>query len=81
MSHTRVGGPAVRLEGRPDPPGTIGDGGLGTSVSDLARWLQACNAAAFGFEVQRPLFCAEQFQAPSTEAGSSDGQDRLKAKR
>ena len=49
MSDTRVGGPAVRLEGRPDPPGTIGDGGLGTSVSDLARWLQACNAAAFGF--------------------------------
>ncbi len=53
LSDTRVGGPAVRLEGMRDPPGTIGDGGLWTTISDLARWLQACNASAFGTEIQR----------------------------
>ncbi len=53
LANTRMGGPAVRLQGRPDPPGTIGDGGLWTSASDLTRWLQACNASAFGGEVQR----------------------------
>lgn len=53
LSDTRVGGPAVPLDGRPDPPGTIGDGGLWTSISDLTRWLQACNATAFGADVQR----------------------------
>lgn len=53
LPDTRLGGPTVRLEGRADPPGTIGDGGLWTSLCDLTRWLQACNEAAFGAEVQR----------------------------
>ena len=53
LPDTRLGGPVVPLAGRPDPPGTIGDGGLWTSVRDLTRWLQACNEAAFGLDVQR----------------------------
>lgn len=53
MTDTRLGGPAVHLPGRPDPPGTIGDGGLWTSASDLIRWLQACNRSVFGPEVHQ----------------------------
>lgn len=53
LPDTRLGGPAVRLEDTPDPPGTIGDGGLWTSVLDLTRWLQACNMAAFGARTQQ----------------------------
>lgn len=53
LHDTRLGGPSVPLPGSPNPPGTIGDGGLWTSVHDLTRWLQACNAAAFGAEVHQ----------------------------
>jgi CubicO group peptidase (beta-lactamase class C family) len=53
MTDTRLGGPAVQLTGRPDPPGTVGDGGLWTSASDLIRWLQACNRSVFGTEVHQ----------------------------
>ena len=53
LTDTRFGDPPVRLPDRPGPPGTIGDGGLWTSVGDLTRWLQACNAAAFGTAAQQ----------------------------
>jgi len=53
LPHTRFGDPAICLPDRPDPPGTIGDGGLWTSVGDLTRWLQACNEAAFGADTQQ----------------------------
>lgn len=44
LADTRLGGPTVSQPGVPDPPGTIGDGGLWTSVTDLTCWLRACNA-------------------------------------
>ena len=41
LSDTRFGGPIVQLQGRPDPPGTVGDGGLWTSIHDpVAAGLQ-----------------------------------------
>lgn len=43
LAATRLGGQTVRLPGQPDPPGTIGDGGLWTSVTDLLTWLTAMN--------------------------------------
>ena len=43
MSSTRLGGRSISLPGTPDPPGTIGDGGLRTSIADLLRWLAALN--------------------------------------
>ena len=43
MSSTRLGGRPVSLPGTPDPPGTIGDGGLWTSIADLVRWLSVLN--------------------------------------
>jgi CubicO group peptidase (beta-lactamase class C family) len=52
LSDTRLGGRAVSLQ-QPDPPRTVGDGGLWTSISDLTRWLQACNKEAFGAAVHR----------------------------
>ncbi len=53
MNHTRLGGPPVEVPGCRNPPGTIGDGGLWVSIDDLLRWLEACNARAFGAEVHR----------------------------
>lgn len=44
MDASRIGGPPVVLDGVPDPPPTVGDGGLWTSISDLARWLHALDA-------------------------------------
>jgi CubicO group peptidase (beta-lactamase class C family) len=43
MAATRLGGEGQRTAGHPDPPGTVGDGGLWTTVADLARWLTAMN--------------------------------------
>jgi CubicO group peptidase (beta-lactamase class C family) len=48
FTDTRLGGPAISLSGIPDPPGTVGDGGLWTSIADLASWLRACNQTVFG---------------------------------
>ncbi|CAM3608902.1 serine hydrolase [Occultella aeris] len=53
LRESRLGGPAVRIAGVPDPPGTIGDGGLWTSVTDLTNWLDACNRDCFGDRAQR----------------------------
>lgn len=53
LTRTRLRGRPVRLPKVADPPGTIGDGGLWTSAADLVTWLQACNHAAFGLDVQR----------------------------
>lgn len=43
LSATRLGGRPIPLPGTPDPPRTIGDGGLWTSIADLTRWLTALN--------------------------------------
>jgi CubicO group peptidase (beta-lactamase class C family) len=43
MTRTRLGGEPPRLTDQPLPPGTIGDGGLWTSIADLTRWLAALN--------------------------------------
>jgi CubicO group peptidase (beta-lactamase class C family) len=43
MTTTRLGGEPRRTAGQPDPPGTIGDGGLWTSATDLTAWLAAMN--------------------------------------
>lgn len=48
LTDTRLGGPAISLPSIPDPPGTVGDGGLWTSIADLTRWLRACNQNALG---------------------------------
>lgn len=53
LTGTRLGGKAVRVPACPDPPATIGDGGLWTSIDDLTRWLQACNQAKYGAAAQR----------------------------
>lgn len=53
LTSTRLGGEPTHLPEVPDPPGTIGDGGLWTSIADLTTWLQACNRATFGAETQR----------------------------
>ncbi len=42
MTDTRLGGPAA-ASSRPNPPGTIGDGGLWTTIDDLNTWLTALN--------------------------------------
>jgi CubicO group peptidase (beta-lactamase class C family) len=44
MTSTRLGGHPVPLSDHPDPPGTVGDGGLWTSAVDLISWLTALNA-------------------------------------
>ena len=43
MTATRLGGEPRWTAGYPDPPGTIGDGGLWTTVADLTAWLTAMN--------------------------------------
>jgi CubicO group peptidase (beta-lactamase class C family) len=53
LSHARLGGRPVRVAGAPDPPGTIGDGGLWTSVEDLIGWLRGNNDAGLGQAAQR----------------------------
>lgn len=53
LRDTRFGGAAISLDGCPDPPMTVGDGGLWTSVRDLARWLQACNRSELGNGTQQ----------------------------
>ena len=57
MATTRLGGESVRTAGYPDPPGTVGDGGLWTTVADLTAWLTAMNTrminADAGRRVQR----------------------------
>jgi CubicO group peptidase (beta-lactamase class C family) len=44
MTATRLGGEPRRTAGYPDPPGTIGDGGLWTTAADLTAWLAAMNS-------------------------------------
>jgi len=53
LRHTRLGGEPVRLPAIPDPPRTIGDGGLWISIVDLTTWLRAGNQARFGADTQR----------------------------
>lgn len=55
MTATRLGGQPVRLPGEPDPPGTVGDGGLWTSAADLLTWLTALNNGTFGTAVVAQL--------------------------
>ena len=55
LTWTRLGGEPVRLPGVPDPPGTVGDGGLWTSASDLTRWLVALNHGTPGPALVRLL--------------------------
>ena len=43
LTATRLGGEAIRLADDSDIPGTIGDGGLWTSIADQTRWLMAMN--------------------------------------
>ena len=52
LTHTRLGGDPVRLPATPDPPRTIGDGGLWISIADLITWLRACNQSRFGADTQ-----------------------------
>lgn len=47
MTATRLGSPLAAHGDHSDPPGTIGDGGLWTSASDLLAWLTALNAGWF----------------------------------
>lgn len=51
LRDTRLGGPAVQVPSVPDPPGTVGDGGLWTSVADLTAYLMAANMTRFGAAV------------------------------
>lgn len=53
LTATRLGGPAIRVPGMPDPPGTVGDGGLWTSITDLIGWLRALNSGSLGRAAQR----------------------------
>jgi CubicO group peptidase (beta-lactamase class C family) len=48
MTVSRLGGEPLQVRGQPDPPGTVGDGGLWTSVADLTTWLTALNDGALG---------------------------------
>lgn len=52
LRRTRLGGDPIQLRAVPDPPGTIGDGGLWTTVADLTRWLRASNEARTGAPAQ-----------------------------
>ena len=51
------GDPAGRQDvarpGNPDPPGTVGDGGLWTTAADLATWLAAMNDLAIDSDAGR----------------------------
>ena len=52
----RLGGPApLRLEDRPEPPRTVGDGGWWVSSSDLDRWLVALNSPPPAWEAAADL--------------------------
>lgn len=55
LTATRLGGQPVRLTATPDPPGTIGDGGLWTSIADLTGWLVAMNDGTLDPAVVRQL--------------------------
>jgi len=55
LTATRLGGGPIRLPATPDPPGTMGDGGLWTSIADLTRWLAALNNGALDAAVVRQL--------------------------
>ena len=46
MADSRLGGPPASIPGFPDPPGTIGDGGLWTTLNDLTAWLSALNRSS-----------------------------------
>jgi CubicO group peptidase (beta-lactamase class C family) len=63
MTATRLGGEPCRLSGQPEPPGTIGDGGLWTSAVDLTAWLVAMNYGMINSEavrrVERPGHLAD----------------------
>lgn len=63
MTATRLGGEPRRTAGQPDPPGTIGDGGLWTSAVDLTAWLVAMNHGMLSAEavrrVERPGHLAD----------------------
>ncbi len=48
LADSRLGGWTVSIPSEPDPPGTVGDGGLWTSIADLIDWLRACNARVLG---------------------------------
>lgn len=61
MRRTRLGGDPIRPIAVPDPPGTIGDGGLWTTVADLTRWLKASNDKRAGAQVQDLAETAGQF--------------------
>ncbi len=52
LTRTTLGGTPVSLATVPDPPGTVGDGGLWTSITDLTAWLHACNQARPDAEAQ-----------------------------
>lgn len=43
MADSRLGGRPASIPGFPDPPGTVGDGGLWTTLNDLTVWLSALN--------------------------------------
>jgi hypothetical protein len=51
----RLGGEPNRLPGAADIPGTIGDGGLWTSITDLTRWLMAMNDGTLDLGAVRRL--------------------------
>lgn len=53
LTHSRVGGQVHSQPMIVDPPGTVGDGGLWTSIVDLTAWLQACNRSVLGYVVHR----------------------------
>lgn len=52
LAGTRLGGPApLTLPGHAAPPGTVGDGGLWTCVTDLLTWLEAMNNGRLGADL------------------------------
>lgn len=55
LTTTRLGGEPIQLPATPDPPGTIGDGGLWTSIADLTAWLVAMNDGTLGTAIVRRL--------------------------
>ena len=55
LTAMRLGGEPVRVAGAADIPGTIGDGGLWTSNTDLTRWLMAMNDGTLDLGAVRRL--------------------------
>ncbi len=55
LGNTRLGGDPIELSGTPAPPGTVGDGGLWTSVADLTSWLAALDHGPLDPGVVRKL--------------------------